>query len=142
MSQDNSQAIRHHQEIMAKQSLFAKHVQALYKALDGVSFIVLASDDGFPISHTLTDDKEAARKSAITASLGGLSSSIAHESGLKQAVATTIECDDGLIFSRNIQLDDHKSVELLVACNRNVNYAISLWTIKNTITDIITEFNR
>lgn len=139
---DNSEAVRKHQQIMSRQSLFEKHVQALKKNLDNVEFIILASDDGFPITHTLPDDKDAARKAAMTASLGGLSTSVADESGLKKAVATTIECENGLVFSRHVSLDDEKSVELLVACTRNANYAAALWTIKKAITDIIEEFGR
>lgn len=139
---DNSEAVRKHQQIMSRQSLFEKHVQALKKNLDNVEFIILASDDGFPITHTLPDDKDAARKAAMTASLGGLSTSVADESGLKKAVATTIECENGLVFSRHVSLDDEKSVELLVACTRNANYAAALWTIKKTIADIIEEFGR
>ena len=66
----------------------------------------------------------------MTASLGGLSTSVSEESGLKGAMATTIECEDGLVFSRHVMLDHEKSVELLVACTRHANYATALWTIK------------
>ena len=132
---DNSEAVRKHQQIMSQQALFERHVQALKKNLSDIEFIVVASDDGFPITHTLADDKDAARKAAMTASLGGLSTSVSEESGLKSAVATTIECEDGLVFNE-------KSVELLVACSRNANYAAALWTIKKTINDIIEDFNR
>ena len=140
---DNSEAVRKHQHIMARQDMFARHVQALNKALHGdVEFVVIASDDGFPITHTLADDREAARKAAMTASLGGLSNSVGDESGFKRAVATTIECEDGLIFSRRVGLDDEKSVELLVACSRTTTYATALWNIKKTISDIIEDFNK
>ena len=57
-------------------------------------------------------------------------------------MATTIECEDGLVFSRHVTLDNEKSVELLVACSRHANYAAALWTIKKTINDIIEDFNR
>ena len=132
---DNSEAVRKHQQIMSQQALFERHVQALKKIFFVFLFFVVASDDGFPITHTLADDKDAARKAAMTASLGGLSTSVSEESGLKSAVATTIECEDGLVFNE-------KSVELLVACSRNANYAAALWTIKKTINDIIEDFNR
>lgn len=139
---DNSEAVRKHQHIMKRQDLFARHVQALKKNLGDIEFVVIASDDGFPITHTLADDRDAARKAAMTASLGGLSNSVSAESGFNRTVATTIESENGLIFSRRVALDHEKSVELLVACSRTTNYATALWTIRKTINDIIEEFNQ
>ena len=139
---DNSEAVRKHQHIMSRQSLFERHVQALKKNLSDIEFVVIASDDGFPITHTLEDDRDAARKAAMGASLGGLSNSVASEANFQRSVATTIECENGLIFSRSVRLDDEKSVELLVACSRTANYATALWTIKKTIADIINDFNQ
>ncbi|UOO92982.1 roadblock/LC7 domain-containing protein [Vitreoscilla stercoraria] len=139
---DNSEAVRKHQYIMARQDMFARHVRALKKNFSDIEFIVIASDDGFPITHTLADDRDAARKAAMCASLGGLSDSVSAESGFNHTMATTIECENGLIFSRRVALDTDKSIEILVACSRTANYATALWTIKKTINDIVEEFNK
>ena len=139
---DNSEAVRKHQQIMSQQALFERHVQALKKNLSDIELTVVSSAAAFPPAHHLAAHTDSARKAAMTASLGGLSTSVSEESGLKSAVATTIECEDGLVFSRHVTLDNEKSVELLVACSRHANYAAALWTIKKTINDIIEDFNR
>lgn len=133
----NAESVLFHQEVMSKVPFFKQHLLQMSEELGSVKFSIIATDDGFPVAHTLGDEKEAARKAAMAASLDGLCNSVAQESELKTANATTIETEDGLVFCRHVPLAPKKHVILLTATSIDSNYGTTLWGIKKTITEII-----
>ncbi|MDO5686157.1 MAG: roadblock/LC7 domain-containing protein [Neisseria sp.] len=139
---DNHEAVRKHEEIVARTDLFKKHVDSLKKNATSLVYAMIATDDGFPVAYTEMDDQEAMRKAAVTASLNGLSSTVAQESNLKKADATHIECEAGFVFSRIVYLSGGKEVGLLVAANGEENFATLLWHIKKMVTELVDEFAR
>lgn len=140
---ENDKAVQDHAEIVSKKKIFEDQIFALEKALNGLKYAIISTDDGFPVATTKMDVKEATRKAAMTASLDGLSKTVAMESGYPSAISTQVECDDGFIISRIIYLKEDKSmhVVILVATDSSETIATVTWNLKKAIQTIIEKFN-
>lgn len=142
MSDDNQEAVRKHQEIIARTALFQKHIDGLAEKINNLIYSMITTDDGFPVAHTSMDKQEAMRKAAIASSLNGLSSTVAQESNLKKADATHIECGEGFIFSRTIYLAQEQKVVLLLAVRKMESLAMLLFYIKKMVDELADEFEK
>ena len=138
--ENNKKAVQKHEAIIAKKAMFQKHADDLTQRLDGILYVMIATDDGFPVAFTGMDEKNAAGRAALAASLEGLGDTVAFESSLQNAQAIHVECQNGFIFNRNIEIDD-KNLVLLIASNNELTLATLLWHIKKMVDDIVRNFH-
>ena len=139
---ENDITVQQHAEVISKTAIFQSGIDYLRDSIQGLKYAIFATDDGFPVATTQMDLKEATRKAAMTASLDGLSKTVAHESEFSEAIATQVECSDGFIFSRIVSLRQGLHVALLVAARNGESLATIQWHIKKCASDVIEQFNQ
>ena len=136
---NNKEAVKKHAAVVAQRAMFQKCVEVLTQNVEGILYTIIATDDGFPVAYTNMDEKTATGKAALAASLSGLGDTIAMESSLQQSNAIHIECGNGFIFSRGINLSG-KNIVLLVSSTNDLTLATLLWHIKKMVDVIVTNF--
>ncbi|MBO7081718.1 MAG: roadblock/LC7 domain-containing protein [Neisseriaceae bacterium] len=136
---NNKEAVKKHAAVVAQRAMFQKCVDVLTQNVEGILYTIIATDDGFPVAYTNMDEKTATGKAALAASLSGLGDTIAMESSLQQSNAIHIECGNGFIFSRGINLSG-KNIVLLVSSTNDLTLATLLWHIKKMVDVIVTNF--
>ena len=136
---NNKEAVKKHAAVVAQRAMFQKCVDVLTQNVEGILYTIIATDDGFPVAYTNMDEKTATGKAALAASLSGLGDTIAMESSLQQSNAIHIECGNGFILSRGINLSG-KNIVLLVSSTNDLTLATLLWHIKKMVDVIVTNF--
>lgn len=135
----SNQAVLKHAAVIAQRAMFQENLDLLTKNVEGILYAIIATDDGFPVAYTNIDEKNATGKAALAASLSGLGDTIALESTLDHANAIHVECDNGFIFSRGVDLKG-KTIVLLVGSTNEQTLATLLWHIKKMVDNIIQSF--
>ena len=139
MTENQEHALRY-ENINRSAELFQKYIDQLAKNIKGLHYCIIATNDGFPIANTPMDPKDAEGKAALTASLEGLGATVAYESDCSDVQAVQIECADGFILSRAIELDNEHRVALLLATTGAEKPATILWHIRDMIKELQKQF--
>ncbi|MBR6027318.1 MAG: roadblock/LC7 domain-containing protein [Neisseriaceae bacterium] len=137
---DNDEAVVSYEEIMSEADLFQKHLDELNEKIDGITYSIVATVDGFPVAYTHLEEKNAAGRAALAASLDGLGETVSIESQMDSVDAIHVECSNGFVFCRNIDLEDHRRVALLLATTNKGALGTLLWHIKNTSDEMKKDF--
>lgn len=139
MTPINQVAAIKHESVIVQRAMFQENLDALTSNVEGILYTIIATDDGFPVAYTNIDEKNATGKAALAASLSGLSDTISLESGLERTNAVHIECNNGFIFSRGVDLKG-KTIVLFVGSTNELSHATLLWHIKKMVDNIIQSF--
>lgn len=141
--------------MILEEGTFSPYLTELKEKVPGIFYAIISTDDGFPVAYTDMDADEAMRKAAMSASLDGLSATLAMESRLSASGeldhnltgdseadvdATYVECGDRFIFGRRLQVKNRKLV-LLAASKRSDSFATLHWNIRQTVEQICKELN-
>ena len=83
---------------MSKQEVLVKHIEALCSAIPELTGVLLASSDGLPIAHSITNGTDPARLAAMAVAASNLGARVsdAIETGTLDEV--TIRSDEGNLF--------------------------------------------
>lgn len=137
---ENQQHALRYDNISRSAAMLQQHIDELAENLQGLSYCIIATDDGFPIANTPMSPQDAEGKAALTASLEGLGETVAYESDCNDVQAVQIECADGFIFSRAIYLDAEHRVALLLATTGKTKPATILWYVRDMVNKIQAAF--
>ena len=138
---ENQQHALRYDNISRSAAMLQQYIDELAYNLSGLSYCIIATDDGFPIANTPMSPQDAEGKAAMTASLEGLGETVAYESNFADVQAVQIECANGFIFSRAIQLDAEHRVALLLATNSTIKPATTLWYVRDMVNKIQAAFS-
>ncbi len=83
---------------MAKGEELKTHIEALRNSIPELKGVLLASNEGFPIAHSLSSGVEANRLAAIAAAASGLSQRISQGVSTGAFADASIQTDQGALF--------------------------------------------
>lgn len=138
----NEKNVEGYEKIVSAKEIFQRHIDKLKEDILGIQYIIISTEDGFPVATVNVDVQHAVGRAALTASLEGLCITVAAESKFTNFNSVHIECENGFVFSRNIELSDDCKIVLLTAVSSDENLASVLWHIKEMSSKIQQEFKQ
>lgn len=117
------------------QALCLEHLEQLKATTKHLRLAVVALADGFPLAQIDTEASTGRKAAAMASALGGLASSVVKEFSLGLLEGTILECDQGLVFCRQIK-GPKRSFILFMIMDDKATYGHALWAIKNAAKNI------
>lgn len=83
---------------MAKQEALKNHIEALRNAIPELKGVLLASNEGLPIAHSLSNGSDPNRVAAMAAAASSLGRRISDSMGVGTLGEVVIQAEDGALF--------------------------------------------
>ena len=117
-------------EVSGLRMMFQEYLETFHQQTDCVQFVILASEDGFPVAYTGIEPDKSKRASAMASTLYGLAGTIVKEFDLQALDGAILECELGVVLCRSVQLKS-KNFVVLAVVDHTVVIGHALWSIKN-----------